>query len=356
MVAMKLWAGLVCVAAATEIPLDGFDSTESLSLLQLRAGRSSDKSESRAMTLTKIHTNRRCQGQGTKKGKFDSPQACAEAFTGLGIKYLGYWKQTNDIKGLRGVCVGWTEAQCPENRISKVSKGVKNKFFRCTEEEEVEATGDPHMKNSAGAKEDLCCEGGVCHACSPQLIQKSTRGNVDCGFSADACKMECEKVGKTFGVASPRANGKAGWPGVGDYAGVGCYTYTPRMARFLGPDTANSCVYGIMDSGKHPESDAELASTHQAWARFGPGTGGRQLYVRLPNTFGNPHGVSHCEDLEEPTDPSPEDTESEEEAEQEAQQELEEEDQAAATGDPHMTTNTHDHFDLSSSDLSLLEP
>jgi len=106
----------------------------------------------------------------------------------------------------------------------------------------------------------------------PAKSGKSKRGNVNCGFSADACKMECEKVGKTFGVASPRANGKAGWPGVGDYAGVGCYTYTPRMARFLGSDTANSCVYGIMDSGKHPESDAELVSTHVAWARFGPGT------------------------------------------------------------------------------------
>jgi len=181
------------------------------------------------------------------------------------------------------------------------------------------------------------------------LIQKSKktkRGNVNCGFSADACKMECEKVGKTFGVASPRANGQAGWPGVGDYAGVGCYTYTPRMARFLGQDTANSCVYGVMDSGKHPESDAELVSTHQAWARFGPGTGARQLYVRLPNTFGNPNGVNHCEDLEEPTDPNPEDTENEEQAEQEAQQELENEDQASATGDPHMTTNTGKHYDL----------
>jgi len=176
---------------------------------------------------------------------------------------------------------------------------------------------------------------------------KSKRGNVNCGFSADACKMECEKQGKTFGVATPRPNGKNGWPGVGDYAGVGCYTYTPRMARFLGAETANSCVYGIMDSGKHPESDAELASTHVAWRRFGPGTGGRQLYVRLPNTFGNPHGVSHCEDLEEPTDPDPTDSENEEEAEEEAKQELEEEDQAAATGDPHMTTNTGDHYDLS---------
>jgi F-type H+-transporting ATPase subunit a len=60
--------------------------------------------------------------------------------------------------------------------------------------------------------------------------------------------MECEKVGKTFGVASPRANGQAGWPGVGDYAGVGCYTYTPRMARFLGQDTANSCALSLLTS------------------------------------------------------------------------------------------------------------
>merc|ERR1719174_84714 len=281
--------------------------------------------ESGAMTITKIHTNRRCSGEGSKRATFGSAQECADAWTGQGIKYLAYWKQNNDRKRLRGLCMGWTEALCPENQIGKIAKGVKNKLFRCSEEEEAAATGDPHLQQSNSGKQDLCCEGGICHACEPQLIQKSKttkRGNVNCGFSADACKMECEKVGKTFGVASPRANGQAGWPGVGDYAGVGCYTYTPRMARFLGQDTANSCVYGIMDSGKHPESDAELVSTHQAWARFGPGTGARQLYVRLPNTFGNPNGVNHCEDLEEPTDPNPEDTENEEQAEQEAQQEL----------------------------------
>lgn len=230
--------------------------------------------------------------------------------------------------------------------MGKMGMGKMGKMGMGMGEDQAAAVGDPHLDIATGEKADLCCEGGDCRACPPQLIQrasskaiqKSKRGNVNCGFSADACKMECEKVGKTFGVASPRSNGKAGWPGVGDYAGVGCYTYTARMARFLGQDTANSCVYGIMDSGKHPESDAELVSTHVAWARFGPGTGGRQLYVRLPNTFGNPNGVNHCEDLEEPTDPNPEDTESEEEAETEAQQELEQEDQASATGDPHLAT------------------
>merc|ERR1712127_170108 len=120
-----------------------------------------------AVAITKIHTQRRCPGNGVKRSKSASAQECADSFAGLGVKYMAFWSMNNDkYKAVRGICIGWNGIQCDTARAYKVKQGVKTKMFSYSEEEEVaEAVGDPHMTVSNGAKEDLCCEGGHCHPC-----------------------------------------------------------------------------------------------------------------------------------------------------------------------------------------------
>merc|ERR550537_1367830 len=38
-------------------------------------------------------------------------------------------------------------------------------------DDEAEAVGDPHLTLASGDKKDLCCEGGVCHACDQALLE-----------------------------------------------------------------------------------------------------------------------------------------------------------------------------------------
>merc|ERR1712071_592840 len=121
-----------------------------------------------AVAITKIHTQRRCPGNGVKRGKFVSAQECADSFAGLGVKYMSFWTMNNKRDSIKGICIGWDDTQCDDAKKYKIHKSVKNKMFSVSEEEEAdgaEAVGDPHMTASNGATEDLCCDDGPCRAC-----------------------------------------------------------------------------------------------------------------------------------------------------------------------------------------------
>merc|ERR1719162_988591 len=115
--------------------------------------------------ITQVAEGDRCAGSGVKRGKFASAQECADSFAGLGVKYMAFWKMENTIRGVRGVCLGWNEAQC-DAKHPTMKAGVLNTLYSYSEEEDVaEAVGDPHMTVSNGAHEDLCCDDGPCRAC-----------------------------------------------------------------------------------------------------------------------------------------------------------------------------------------------
>jgi len=114
------------------------------------------------MGIGQIANNQRCSGTYAKRETFDNVEACAAAWAGQNIKYLAYWKKNapNPAR-LRGLCIGWTNENC---NLQSTGRN-KVKLFKCEDDDDAAAVGDPHLTNSGGAKQDLCCDGGECHPC-----------------------------------------------------------------------------------------------------------------------------------------------------------------------------------------------
>merc|ERR1719183_2882654 len=105
-----------------------------------------------AQGIERMQDNGRCSNNYAKRETFESVEACASAWAGQGVKYLAFWQTTRNPARLRGLCIGWTSANC---NIAATGNGKFNALYRCSEDDDAAAVGDPHLTLSDGTKQDM---------------------------------------------------------------------------------------------------------------------------------------------------------------------------------------------------------